>query len=293
MVTILRGVSDPRWGAAPPICSRVGLLTSAGSNRYGHCVRLTERWILTAHHVLDIPELAARFRAERFGFLLPGDKPGLSYALDPDAGFFCSEDGIQGSGGDGFDLDYAFVRLAGPFPEKDPSLAHALTASAGSPSVGSRAYVPQFNTFPWTSDALSCNDTQPLPDPNSTVPGYLQPVRVESPCYSADAMPNCGDSETPRGAKPSPGREPGTFAACEDPYLYHLAHTEEGCSGAPIFDADWQLVGVHTHGWRCENEDGNRKINNWGTRLSCIVKDAARRGFDFSEIPVLAPLVRA
>lgn len=263
----------------------MGLLVFADAERYGHCIRLSERWILTAHHVVDIPELAARFQAERFGFLTQAAAPGHSYALDPLAGFFCSDDGIQGPHGHGFDLDYAFIRLAELDRANDPSGKVALSASAVAPAIGSRAYVPQFNCVLRTDELASC-DTAPPPSGGEVAFRCMQPLRVEHPCYDHELMPYC----------PRSNAQPGTFTVCDDPdfpYLYHLASTEPGCSGAPIFNAEWQLVGLHTHGWSCtKHYDPVQKVNNWGTRIACIARDAAKRGFDLSEIPCLLPLLK-
>ncbi|HET7731980.1 MAG TPA: trypsin-like peptidase domain-containing protein [Usitatibacter sp.] len=102
-----------------------------------------ERWILTAHHVIDIPDLAHRFRATFNNVSGDGTSTPFDYRLDPDQGFFPSADGIQGASGESFDLDYLFVAIAGPYPQEDPSLANLARVSLRPLAVGDRAHILQ------------------------------------------------------------------------------------------------------------------------------------------------------
>jgi hypothetical protein len=128
---------------ALPRCLAAGRLSSDGGRRFGGCVRVHERWILTAHHVIDIPDLALRFKATFNNIAEDGSSVPFEYRLDPDQGFFPSADGIQGISGEKFDLDYLFVALAGPYPAADPSLANVARIDVRPPAVGDRAHILQ------------------------------------------------------------------------------------------------------------------------------------------------------
>lgn len=114
-----------------------------GGRRFGGCVRVHERWILTAHHVVDIPDLAFRFKATFNNVSEEGTSTPFEYRLDPDLGFFPSADGIQGPSGESFDLDYLFVAIAGPYPAEDPSLANIARVGVNPLAVGDRAHILQ------------------------------------------------------------------------------------------------------------------------------------------------------
>jgi hypothetical protein len=116
---------------------------SVGGRRFGGCVRVHERWILTAHHVIDIPDLALRFKATFNNISENGASTPFDYRLDPGQGFFPSADGIQGPSGESFDLDYLFVAIAGPYPGQDPSLANLARVNLRPPAIGDRVHILQ------------------------------------------------------------------------------------------------------------------------------------------------------
>ena len=142
-----RVFGNPDWvdwtqmEACTPTCYSVGLLLPDVGIRFGCCLRVSNDWILTAHHVIDIPDLARRFTV-KFAYVARGQ--GFSYKLDPDSGFFTSDDGIQGAAGDGFDLDYAFIRIKGPFKERDLSIDNPLSADP-TPVKGAQALIAQYS----------------------------------------------------------------------------------------------------------------------------------------------------
>ncbi|APV48559.1 hypothetical protein BWI17_01970 [Betaproteobacteria bacterium GR16-43] len=115
-----------------------GLIESIDGARFGGCVRVGFGWILTAHHVVDIPDMVTRFRAT-FGYVNNATK-GTAYSLSPED-FFCSDDGIQGPNGLGFTRDYAFIRIANP--QQDPSTIHMGTARVLPPQKGEELHIPQ------------------------------------------------------------------------------------------------------------------------------------------------------
>jgi trypsin-like peptidase len=241
---LVRDFGNPRFepvrsvpGALPPsFCT--GLLLADGCRRFGGCIRVSEEWILTAHHVIDIADLARHFRA-RFAYLNPAPDGFFEYPLDPDRGFFTSEDGIQGPSGDKFELDYAFIRLRGPFDPEDPSFVHPPDINTAPPVKGTPARIPQHRNG-----------------------GILQIARessVEIPLV-------------------------GLVTAFDDKYVFHRSSTTPGVSGSPIFDFAWKLIGVHTHGRRAAIDDALRRENGWGTRITAIVDDARRRGFNFPQM---------
>lgn len=126
-----------------PRCLAAGRLASVGGRRFGGCVRVHERWILTAHHVIDIPDLALSFKAIFNNISQNGARTPFEYRLDPGQGFYSSADGIQGRSGESFDLDYVFVAIAGPYPRQDPSLANLARVSLRRPAVGDRVHILQ------------------------------------------------------------------------------------------------------------------------------------------------------
>lgn len=138
----------PRWRTAPeiagalPPCLCAGTLRLDEAGRSGGCVRVHRDWILTAHHVIDVPDLARRATARFNDFEAdPGRRP-VEYRLDPDRGYFPSRDGVLSRSGRTFDLDYVFVALAGPARRGDPSMRNRARATATA-SVGGRAFIPR------------------------------------------------------------------------------------------------------------------------------------------------------
>jgi hypothetical protein len=267
-------VGNPDWKLAEfvdgslPSCHAVGNLILQGGMRVGTCVRVSPQWILTAHHVVDVPDLARNFTASHFGFISKGARMSRVYELDADH-FFTSEDGIQGQTGDHFELDYALIRLKGRIDADDPALAAGLRITFEAPRIGSRGRIPQFDcVVPQPGDAVCLSDRKCVGDdpPEVTCP---EPLRLEEPR---------GDPQA------------GTFTVCDDPehpHLFHKCSTDKGQSGCPIFDEKWNLVGLHTHGRKSRFPDPIRRANNWGTRIECIVRDAHARGFrHLGEIPL-------
>ncbi|MEO7741561.1 MAG: serine protease [Usitatibacter sp.] len=137
---VFESVLAPAEPGALPRCLCTGILELPGTSRFGACVRVSPEWILTAHHVVDIPDLAARFQA-RFGALGPSGEGAVQYGLEA-RDFFCSDDGIQGPHGDRFELDYAFVRVHGPVQAGDPSIPNLPKANGGVPRPGTLVRVP-------------------------------------------------------------------------------------------------------------------------------------------------------
>lgn len=139
----------PDWALASGIAGALPHALAVGSIdidaaagiRPGCCIRIHERWILTAHHVIDVPDFARRATAS-FNRLAP-DAPAFAYRLDPDAGFFPSEDGIYGPSGKDFHLDYVFIALKGPFPPDDPSAQHVARLRVATPAAGTPARIAQ------------------------------------------------------------------------------------------------------------------------------------------------------
>lgn len=140
-------VSPSSIEGAMPAVSCAGRLLLDGTRRRGGCARVHERWILTAHHVVDIPDIARRFQV-RFNDFKGGAGPAYEYRLDPDGGYFASADGVLGASGRDFDLDYAFIALAGPYPEEDPSRQHAATLHGDPVAGGEAARIPQAHGVP-------------------------------------------------------------------------------------------------------------------------------------------------
>lgn len=220
-----------------------GLLISEMGSRYGGCVRVGERWLLTAHHVVDASELAFRFKAV-FGFFGRNSRK-FTYALDP-ADFFSSADGIQGAAGYEFDLDYAFIRLAGTAQAGDPSLERHPRSAPGDPARQTAARIPQHRS----RGAMQLATEHSIEDPNA-----------------------------------------GLIVDFDADYLFHRSSTYPGTSGSPIFDTDWNLVALHTHGFRASSPDDRKTRNNWGARITRIVADARSRQFAYlHEMPALAGL---
>lgn len=237
---------SPQWlepievpGALPP-CLCAGQLLLENGRRFGGCVRVAEGWILTAHHVIDIPDIARRFRVT-FNHVYNSPLGVFEYRLDPDLGYFPSADGLRGARASRFDLDYVFVALAGPFPADDPSRANLPRISQAEPVAGSRAYIPQARD------------------------GHAM---LRFPQENLESFP-----------------DGGRIAHVEEKYLFYRTSTQKGTSGAPVFDDDWNLVGLHTTGYVSALEhDLLRKNYNSGTRMSFILRDARERYPDFPDI---------
>ena len=136
-----RWVDPGEIPGALPSCLCAGRLVLDGTmgRRYGGCVRVHEDWILTAHHVVDIPDIARRFTVRFNG--AHGAK--VEYRLDPDRGYFPSHDGILSASCIDFDLDYVFVRLAGPAARGDASRTHPALIERDAPAPGEPLQIPQ------------------------------------------------------------------------------------------------------------------------------------------------------
>jgi hypothetical protein len=227
-------------GGALPSCYCAGLIFSPARRRFGGCVRVGPQWILTAHHVLDIPDLAADFRC-RFGYVNPRQQDFVDYDLDA-GGFFASDDGIQGPSGWGFELDYLFVRLLGAPAENDPSVRHPPNPRYGTPEQGITVHIPQHR--------------------NKGVMQLPEAASVSDPSV-------------------------GKLMTFDDRHLHYLASTEPGCSGSPILDHEWRLIGVHTNGDLPNCPNLLRQKHNRGTRIDSILENARRRGFDVDQVPYL------
>jgi hypothetical protein len=180
---------NPRWVPPPPgnaahACSCIGLLRSKGGERRGACLRVSADWILTAHHIIDIAALADRFEVT-FGHVAPG-APVYTYRLDAARGFHSSLDGIQGPEGDRFELDYAFVRLKGPYSADDPSVDPRFSVDHRSPIIGSRAYIPRFRG----EDPLRVED----PDPAQPAAGTFTAAKDAYVFHRSATLPGVSGS---------------------------------------------------------------------------------------------------
>lgn len=62
--------------------------------------------------------------------------------------------------------------------------------------------------------------------------------------------------------------------------LQYLTDTLPGSSGSPIFNSDFELVGLHhSGGWVPDPSDNSTHFRNEGTFIGAIVDDLARNGF--------------
>ncbi len=57
--------------------------------------------------------------------------------------------------------------------------------------------------------------------------------------------------------------------------LQYATDTEPGSSGAPVFDQQWQIVGLHHRGGALAGPDGERYFTNEGILIDAVLRDAA------------------
>lgn len=57
--------------------------------------------------------------------------------------------------------------------------------------------------------------------------------------------------------------------------LQYSTDTERGSSGSPVFNQNWEIVGLHHRGGELAGPDGTKYFTNQGVLISSIVRDAA------------------
>ena len=67
----------------------------------------------------------------------------------------------------------------------------------------------------------------------------------------------------------------------DDLVVHYLTDTQEGSSGAPVFNARGQLIALHHAGGRPQQVVGKPPVKkNEGIRISCIVAGLREQGVD-------------
>ena len=69
-------------------------------------------------------------------------------------------------------------------------------------------------------------------------------------------------------------------------FIRHRVQTEPGSAGSPVFNADWDLIGMHQGNRHPDGTPTSLEANAKGERLaiamSAIAEDLKRKGFDLS-----------
>ena len=57
--------------------------------------------------------------------------------------------------------------------------------------------------------------------------------------------------------------------------VQYSTDTEPGSSGSPVFNQDWEIVGLHHRGGGLAGPDGKKYFTNEGILIGSVVRDAA------------------
>ena len=262
----------PRWGpealwrlpkALKKAHDAVGIIFQShygGQSRIqGTCVLIAPGWILTAHHVASSVSMAATLSVD-FDFTVDREINQQYRVVGDPRRYFSSEDGLLSCCGSRYDLDYALLPIE--------------------PVNGSRRLAPiqKFAGSPTDEESIFI-----VGHPDSRAKGVY--------CYQKD-------DEIPEQFQP-PENKLKVFPRdvgnpFHDNYLFHRAWVTGGMSGAPIFNADGALMGLHTHSlFSAAFDYSMRRDWNWGPRMSAIAADLFKRygSLPFDTVPPLRSLV--
>ena len=56
-----------------------------------------------------------------------------------------------------------------------------------------------------------------------------------------------------------------------DTYVQYMTDTNDGSSGSPVFNSDWEVVAIHhSGGWMTDPATNQQVKRNQGTKIKCI-----------------------
>lgn len=140
-----------------------------------------------------------------------------------------------------------------------------------------------------TSTELDFTIVACIPD---SLPEDILPIPLLSDPATITRHERVNIIQHPRGRPQEISLHDNKVSYVYDRLVQYTADTEPGSSGSPVFNNQWELVGLHHAGWA----DGEGGATNEGVRISAIVEYLFQGQHDDRErdqILLLAPLVKA
>jgi V8-like Glu-specific endopeptidase len=110
---------------------------------------------------------------------------------------------------------------------------------------------------------------EPAPEATAVVSlAGAPPVKVDDRVYII---------QHPQGGPKKIGMVHNVVRYVDDDVLRYLTDTESGSSGSPVFNENWQLVGLH-HKWGKAHSGSRREFYNQGRRVERVVAGLAKLG---------------